>query len=130
MKLLKCLPLHVWLISYLVMFSLGVFLNTAGIFAQTFNGNPQHGKILFEENCMECHGRTGDGTGPIGYFLAVEPADFLSIESRMKPDPELFTIIKNGILFDEMHGWEGTLSDQNIYNVVSCIRTLAPPRSQ
>jgi mono/diheme cytochrome c family protein len=130
MKLLKHLPLHVWLISYLMMFSLGVFLSAAGIFAQSNEGNPHHGKTLFEEHCIECHGRTGDGTGPIGYFLAVQPADLLSVESRMKSDSELFTIIKKGILFDEMHGWEGTLSDQDIYDVVRFIRTLAPPLSQ
>ncbi len=79
---------------------------------------------------MECHGRTGDGTGPIGYYLAVEPADFLSIESRMKPDSELFGIIKDGIRSDEMHGWEGELNDQDIHDALSYIRTLAPPFPQ
>lgn len=76
---------------------------------------------------MECHGRAGDGTGPVGYFLAIQPADFLSVESRMKSDSELFTIIKDGILFDEMHGWEGVLSGQDIRDVINYIRTLAPP---
>ncbi len=99
----------------------------SGIWAQTESGNPQQGKVLFEENCMECHGRSGDGSGPIGYFLAVRPADLLSVESRMKTDAELFAIIKEGIRFDEMHGWEGLLSDQDIHDVVGYIRTLAPP---
>jgi len=100
------------------------------VFAQPPKGNPQEGKALFEENCRECHGRTGDGRGPVGYFLAVEPADFLSIESRMKSDTELFRIIKEGIRSDEMHGWEGALSDQDIHDALSYIRTLAPPFPQ
>ncbi len=79
---------------------------------------------------MECHGRTGDGSGPVGYFLAIRPADLLSVESRVKTDPELFFIIKEGIRFDEMHGWEEILSDQDIHDVLSYIRTLAPPLTQ
>jgi len=126
MRALKTLPLHRCIISYLMMFPFVVFLNGAGIFAQTHTGNPQHGKILLEENCMECHGRTGDGTGPVGYFLAIQPADFLSVESRMKPDSELFAIIKEGIRSDEMHSWEGILTDQDIHDVLRYIRTLAP----
>lgn len=104
-----------------------VCLGSSGVFAQTEKGNPKQGKVLFEENCMECHGRTGDGRGPVGYFLAIRPADLLSVESRMKSDPELFAIIKEGILFDEMHGWEGELSDQDIHDVLSYLRFLAPP---
>ena len=127
MRHLKKLPLHVFLISYLMMFPFVVFLNGSGTFAQSITGNPQHGHMLFEEHCRECHGRTGDGRGPVGYFLAVEPADFLSIESRMKSDTELFNIIKEGIRSDEMHGWEGVLSNQDIHDVLRYIRTLAPP---
>lgn len=127
MKPLKKLPLHVVIISCLTMFPFVLLLNGTGIFAQSNDGNPKHGKILFEDNCMECHGRAGDGTGPVGYFLAIQPADFLSVESRMKSDSELFTIIKDGILFDEMHGWEGVLSGQDIRDVINYIRTLAPP---
>lgn len=100
------------------------------VLAQTKKGNLQQGKILFEENCRECHGRTGDGMGPVGYFLAVQPADLLSVETRMKSDSELYTIIKDGILFDEMHGWEGILGNQDIHDVISYIRTLAPPLPQ
>ncbi|MDT7042756.1 cytochrome c [Candidatus Nitronereus thalassa] len=99
-------------------------------FAQSQIGNLERGKVIFEENCMECHGRTGDGRGPVGYFLAVQPADLLSVETRKKPDSELYTIIRDGTLFDEMHGWEKILSDQDIHDVVRYIRTLAPPLPQ
>ena len=89
--------------SYLAVGTLMIFLAGPGVFAQS-DGNTERGQFLFEEHCMECHGRTGDGTGAVRYFLAVRPADLLSVESRMKTDTELFTIIKEGILFDEMHG--------------------------
>lgn len=127
MRPLKKLPLHVLIIAYLMMFPFVLFLNGTGILAQSHGSNPQQGQTLFEEHCMECHGRTGDGTGPVGYYLAVQPADFLSIESRMRSDSELFVIIKEGIRSDEMHGWEEELSDQDIHDVLSYIRTLAPP---
>ncbi len=117
-------------ISYLIMGTWMVFLASSGVFAQSDKGNPEHGKVLFEENCMECHGRTGDGRGPVGYFLAVRPADLLSVESRVKTDSEIFAIIKEGILFDEMHGWEEDLSTDEIWDVLRYIRTLAPYLSQ
>lgn len=115
---------------HLILSILIVLLAGTGVLAHLQKGNPQQGKAVFEENCMECHGRAGDGSGPIGYFLAIRPADLLSVESRMKTDSELFTIIKEGIRFDEMHGWEHELSDQDIHDVLSYIRTLAPPRPQ
>ena len=125
-KVAKNLYLKTLLIIYTVM----TFLGGTEVFAQSAQGNPPQGKVLFEEHCMECHGRAGDGTGAVGYFLEVRPADLLSIESRMKTDDEVFTIIKKGLLFDEMHGWEEQLSDQDIRDVVSYIKILAPPLSQ
>jgi len=100
-------------------------LAAAGVFAID-KGDPQQGKSLFEENCVECHGRTGDGTGPVGYFLGVQPSDLLSVRSRVKTDAELFSIIKEGLLFDEMHGWEEELTTDDIWDLLRYIRTLAP----
>ena len=84
------------------------------------------GKAIYEDQCIECHGRKGDGKGPTGYFLATRPADFHAVESRSKNVEELTVIIQQGTLFDEMHGWDNELSPQDILDVIGYIRTLAP----
>jgi mono/diheme cytochrome c family protein len=128
-RLPKKIPKRRYFTSSLIIFFYAVFLNGTGTFAQSITSNSQHGQILYEKHCMECHGRTGDGRGPVGYYLAVEPADFLAIESRMKSDSELISIIEEGIRSDEMHGWGEILSNQDIHDVLGYIRTLAPPPS-
>lgn len=129
MRFTKRFTIRLLSTSAVMLFTVVVLIEPE-LFAQSVKGNPKHGQPLFEKHCMECHGRTGDGRGPVGYYLAVEPADFLSIESRMKSDSELISIIKDGIRSDEMHGWEKILSDQDIHDVLSYIRTLAPPLPQ
>jgi mono/diheme cytochrome c family protein len=36
----------------------------------------QRGKTLYDNNCAECHGTTGNGDGPAAAALGTAPADF------------------------------------------------------
>ncbi|MEH6521922.1 c-type cytochrome [Sulfitobacter sp.] len=40
------------------------------------------GEILFKENCVSCHGFTGQGDGPLSADLGTAPADLTQIASR------------------------------------------------
>ncbi|GJL61582.1 c-type cytochrome [Candidatus Nitrospira salsa] len=85
----------------------------------------EKGKVIFEENCVECHGERGDGRGAVGPYLEEQrPADLLAEKTRARSNKELFEIIQYGVHF-EMPGWEGVLSDQEIVNVVKYLRALA-----
>lgn len=105
---------------------LGLFPIEALSTGTFLKGNPQHGKVVYEENCVECHGHQGDGNSPVGRLLATRPADFLASDSRAKTDDTLFAIIREGSRYDEMHGWEDELSEQDMWDVLRYIRTLAP----
>jgi len=94
--------------------------------AQTLPGNLKQGEGLYQQHCVGCHGASGDGLGQDVKDLIVPPANFQALQSRSKTDVELLLAIKQGVLFSPMHGWSDRLSEQQIRDVLSYIRTLAP----
>jgi mono/diheme cytochrome c family protein len=106
-------------------------LVTVGLFsslvaAESQQGTPKRGEAIYTQHCAGCHGVSGDGLGPDIKELIVPPVDFRSVKSRTKTDMELYLSIKQGVLFSPLHGWADRLSDQEIWDVLSYIRRLAP----
>ena len=64
--------------------------------AQAGRGNPQAGQMIYENNCLRCHGEKLDGAGPEGRYLIVRPANLQSAASRAKTDWELLITISHG----------------------------------
>ncbi len=98
----------------------------AKLSAQSERGDPEHGRLIYEQNCLRCHGQSLDGNGPDAPYLILRPADLTSPESRAKTDWELLVPIYHGVMFTPMHGWRGQLSYDDIRDVLSYIRTVAP----
>ena len=94
---------------------------------QTVRGNPKEGQVVYEKNCLRCHGNKLDGKGPDSEDLIVRPANLQSPITRSKSDWELLVAISNGVLFSPMHSFRGKLTDQHILDVLSYIRTVSPP---
>jgi mono/diheme cytochrome c family protein len=94
--------------------------------AQAVRGNPQAGQVVYEKNCLRCHGSTLDGKGPDSQDLIVRPANLQSPITRSKSDWELLVAISNGVLFSPMHSFRGKLTDQQMLDVLSYIRSMAP----
>jgi mono/diheme cytochrome c family protein len=103
-----------------------LFAASSWVSAQTARGNPKAGQAVYEQHCLRCHGSNLDGKGPDSGDLIVRPANLLSQGSRAKTDWELLVTITNGALFTPMHGFRGKLSDQQILDVLSYIRAVAP----
>lgn len=82
------------------------------------------GKKVYQANCLACHGAKGVGNGDAGANLTPRPADLTSTIVQMQTDGELFWKITNGRT--PMPSWEQTLSEEDRWNVVNYIRTLAP----
>ena len=82
--------------------------------------------------CATCHGSEGKGDGPAATGLDPKPADHTNA-AYMNPlsDEHLFRVIKEGgAAVDkspQMAPWGGTLSDDEIRDLIAFIRTLANP---
>ena len=66
----------------------------------------------------------GKGDGPAGKFMNPKPADFTSPESMNKPDAELLKTIESGRPGTPMGGWKGTLSPEQMQDVLAYVRSL------
>lgn len=82
------------------------------------------GRIAFQGSCSSCHGATGDGLGMLGQ-ATFPPATSLVIgDAKEKSDAQLFWIIKNGLSFTGMPAFGGQYNDQDIWSLVSYMRSL------
>lgn len=104
-----------------------IFIGTSWVSAQVLRGNPKTGQGVYEQQCLRCHGSKLDGNGPDSQDLIVRPADLQSQVTRSKTDWELLVAISNGVLFSPMHSFRGKLTDEQILDVLSYIRSLSPP---
>ena len=103
-----------------------ILMATSWVSAQVVRGNPKTGKAIYVQHCLRCHGENLDGNGPDAQYLIVRPANFRSQSSRYKTDWELLVTIANGVLFTPMHGFRGKLTDEEMLDVLSYIRSMAP----
>lgn len=81
------------------------------------------GAELFRTNCEMCHGPQGHGDGPAGQSLEPRPRNLAQIQSQAGDD-FLFWRIHDGKPGTSMVAWKGILTDEQIWQVVSFIRTL------
>jgi cytochrome c oxidase cbb3-type subunit III len=87
---------------------------------------------LFKSNCLPCHGESGKGDGPAGQVLPVRPANLAGrITTNGYSDQYLFEVIDKGGASvgksNHMPAWSGALSDKQIRELVSFLRTLNAP---
>lgn len=94
--------------------------------APTVRGNPKAGEAIYKQHCVRCHGDKLDGNGPEARDLIVRPADLTSTRSRTKSDWELLVPLSNGVLFTPMHSYRGKLTDDQMLDVLSYIRSVVP----
>ncbi|MDE3041323.1 MAG: c-type cytochrome [Nitrospirota bacterium] len=59
-------------------------------------GNIGKGKMLYQRLCVTCHGPQGEGDWPFGSNLAPPAARLNVPATRLKPDAELLSAIKEG----------------------------------
>ncbi|HEY2434927.1 MAG TPA: PQQ-dependent sugar dehydrogenase [Vicinamibacterales bacterium] len=91
------------------------------------------GKQAYDVNCAACHGPLAQGAVKAGNPISIiaeqggkQPPDLTDQQwDHGSSDGEIFTAIKRGIPPTMMGGWEGRLSDTDIWNVVNYLRALA-----
>lgn len=81
------------------------------------------GAEVFKNNCIVCHGPQGHGDGPASTSLDPAPKNLPEL-SAIATDDYLFWRISTGRDGTAMVAWKGVLTDEQIWQVVSFIRTL------
>lgn len=104
------------------------FIGGQVVDADTLN----HGKQVYTEYCMACHGVEGDGNGPAAKGSVPPPRNFKQglykfgyvKESGLPTDADFHRIIKKGLKGTAMLPWD--ISDKQVYAVTQYIKTFAP----
>lgn len=85
------------------------------------------GKMLFQQNCITCHGVDGRGDGPQAESLDPAPADIRQ-HLPYHTDPQFFTFISQGVGGTAMPAWGvdfgGSITDEDIWNIINYLRTF------
>jgi mono/diheme cytochrome c family protein len=111
-------------LRFLILFSASWFI-VGGVEAQptlSESGDPTKGKIIYETNCVICHGERGKGDGLLGATLRPPPTDLTGPVAKAKSDMDLRTVILEGR--GVMPAWKTRLKEQDIQNVLAYIRSL------
>jgi mono/diheme cytochrome c family protein len=80
-------------------------------------------KKSYSDNCAACHANDGTGKTNTANGLSPEVPDLHAAHIQRLSDGEIFYVIKNGIRFTGMPGWD--LRDEQIWNLVLLIRQFA-----
>jgi len=91
----------------------------------------EHGKHLYESNCVQCHGAQGKGDGYGAPFLVPPPRDFTAAQFKFRTtssgqlptDADLFRIISRGADGTGMPPWKYLLTSRHV--VGSSVTPLA-----
>jgi cytochrome c len=89
-----------------------------GRFPRGLQGDIEHGKLLFAERCVHCHGASGDGKGADAEMHVPKPISFQTEYFRSNfGRREIFTSIALGKLATHMPTWLKEVSDQDVADI-------------
>ena len=89
-----------------------------------------HGKTLFQQQCVACHGDTGHGDGVASGSLTPKPRNFTSGDgwkNGRKPS-QVFGTLKNGVPGSAMSSF-ATLPADDRWSLAHYVLSLGPPAS-
>jgi len=89
------------------------------------------GKEAFSHYCVACHGMDGQNTGvPFVDHISPPIPSLASDDVQRYTDGQLKWILDNGISPSGMPGSKGTLSDDELWSIVTFLRHLPPAGSR
>ena len=82
------------------------------------------GQKVYDENCAFCHGNLKQPVSPMRKNF-YPPVPQLMSHTPDDPDANLFYVTKYGIKLTAMPGWDGILSDDDIWKAVLFVKNSA-----
>ena len=91
---------------------------------QPTTDNIMDGSMTYDKHCAVCHGSLKQPISPMraNYY---PPVPQLMNRTPDDPDGNLFYVVKYGVRFTGMPGWDGVLSDDDIWKTVVFIKNSA-----
>lgn len=83
----------------------------------------ERGAATFQSTCASCHGEEGYGDGVASASLNPPPKNLVELKAQVGDD-YLYWKISEGDLGTAMLAWKGILTEEQIWEVVTFIRTL------
>ena len=91
------------------------------------------GKKAYDTNCAACHGNLAQGAVRAGIVISIiaeqgakQPSDLTDDQwDNGSTDPEIYSVIKKGLPPTMMAGWDGRISDAEIWSIINYLRALA-----
>ena len=85
----------------------------------------RHGRELYLQHCVLCHGVAADGNGVRSMGLTPRPVDFTQSAFRAKMTPRrVFHAIREGRRGTAMSGWP-SLSDEKAWDLVAYLLSVS-----
>lgn len=81
-----------------------------------------HGEWLFQTYCMPCHGKGGNGDGPVAFQMIIPPPDLTFAQPSQRSDGYLYATIRNGGVV--MPAYADAMSVEERWQVVLYLRKL------
>jgi mono/diheme cytochrome c family protein len=85
------------------------------------------GRVIYSTICIRCHGVEGKGDGPMKFTPPA--ADLTSSVVQGKLDARLFKSVHDGKPNTAMGAWRESLTDDEIWDALAYVRTLAPQQN-
>jgi mono/diheme cytochrome c family protein len=85
------------------------------------------GRVIYSTICIRCHGVDGKGDGEMKFTPPV--ADLTSLAVQGKLDARLFKSVHDGKPNTAMGAWRDSLTDDEIWDALAYVRTLAPQQN-
>ena len=82
----------------------------------------KRGELVYKKNCLNCHGASGRGNGPLSKNLDRLPRDLIKM-AKTVPNFQFF--MKVSQWKGKMPGWQNVLTHKEIVDLENYIRKLA-----
>ena len=91
--------------------------------------NIMDGSMTYDKNCAFCHGSLKQPISPMRTQFYPSVPQLMS-RTPDDPDAHLFYVIKYGVRYTGMPGWNGVLSDDDIWKTVAFIKNSSQMKDE